>query len=235
MIADWAEREKALDPARSFIVEAPGGSGKTGLLAQRFLCLLSVVQRPETIVAMTFTRKKLLSEMRERIQQALADAETQEAFDEANDYEKKTRELAQRALARSKQLGWNLLADPAQLQIQTIDSLCAICSPGGMPVLSEFGDVGQVVEDARDLYKLAARDTLLKLTEGGAQEKALFRRVALHFDNEMARLEQQVATMLQKREQWASLPQSSGLSVGERLLNPAAVSGFGIARASSGE
>jgi len=207
VIADWAEREKALDPARSFIVEAPAGSGKTGLLAQRFLCLLSVVERPETIVAMTFTRKAA-AEMRERIHQALADAESDEEFDEANDYEKKTRELAQRALARSKQLGWNLLADPAQLQIQTIDSLCAMLTRQ-MPVLSEFGDVGQVVEDARDLYKLAARDTLRTLTEGGAQDRDLFRRVALHFDNEMARLEEQVADMLQKREQWAGLPQSS--------------------------
>jgi ATP-dependent exoDNAse (exonuclease V) beta subunit len=207
VIADWAEREKALDPARSFIVEAPAGSGKTGLLAQRFLRLLSAVERPETIVAMTFTRKAA-AEMRERIHQALADAERDAELDEANDYEKKTRELAQRALAQSKQLGWNLLADPAQLQIQTIDSLCAMLTRQ-MPVLSEFGEVGQVVEDARDLYKLAARHTLRTLTEGGAQEKALFRRVALHFDNEMARLEQQVATMLQKREQWSGLPQSS--------------------------
>jgi ATP-dependent exoDNAse (exonuclease V) beta subunit len=207
VIADGAEREKALDPARSFIVEAPAGSGKTGLLAQRFLCLLSVVERPETIVAMTFTRKAA-AEMRDRIHQALADAESGEEFNESNDYEKKTRELAQRALARSKQLSWNLLADPAQLQIQTIDSLCALLTRQ-MPVLSEFGDVGQVVEDARDLYKLAARHTLRALTEGSAEEKALFRRVALHFDNEMARLEQQLATMLQKREQWAALPQSS--------------------------
>jgi ATP-dependent exoDNAse (exonuclease V) beta subunit len=207
VIADWAEREKALDPERSFIVEAPAGSGKTGLLAQRFLCLLGVVERPETIVAMTFTRKAA-AEMRERIQQALADAERQEDFDEADDYQRKTRQLAVRALARSKQLGWDLLADSPQLQIQTIDSLCAMLARQ-MPVLSEFGDVGQVVEDARDLYKQAARNTLRTLTEGGAQERELFRRVALHFDNEMARLEQQVATMLQKREQWAGLPQSS--------------------------
>ncbi len=208
MIADGAEREKALDPARSFIVEAPAGSGKTGLLTQRFLGLLSVVERPETIVAMTFTRKAA-AEMRERIHQALADAECEEKFDEADEYQAKTRELALKALARSKQLGWNLLADPAQLQIQTIDSLCAMLTRQ-MPVLSEFGDVGKVVEDARDLYKLAARNTLRTLTEGGSAERDLFRRISLHFDNEMARVEEQVAAMLQKREQWAGLPTCSG-------------------------
>ena len=208
MIADRAEREKALDPARSFIVEAPAGSGKTGLLTQRFLGLLSVVERPETIVAMTFTRKAA-AEMRERIHQALADADCEKEFDEANDYQAKTRELALKALARSKQLGWNLLADPAQLQVQTIDSLCALLTRQ-MPVLSEFGDVGKVVEDARDLYKHGRAKYATGLTEGGSKERDLFRRISLHFDNEMARLEEQVAAMLQKREQWAGLPRASG-------------------------
>ena len=33
-IPDFAERRRALDPACSFIVQAPAGSGKTGLLIQ---------------------------------------------------------------------------------------------------------------------------------------------------------------------------------------------------------
>ncbi len=35
VVNDARAREEALDPARSFVVQAPAGSGKTGLLIQR--------------------------------------------------------------------------------------------------------------------------------------------------------------------------------------------------------
>src|SRR5690349_13897665 len=112
---DGEARERALDVRRSFLVQAPAGSGKTELLIQRFLALLAHVDRPERVVAVTFTRKAA-GEMRERIVRALAGVDDERPAE--TPHEARTRELATAVLARDAQHGWNLRQHPARLLVQ---------------------------------------------------------------------------------------------------------------------
>ena len=63
---DQSQRDQALDISDSFIVQAPAGSGKTELLTQRYLKLLSIADEPETILAITFTNKAV-DELKHRV------------------------------------------------------------------------------------------------------------------------------------------------------------------------
>src|SRR5947208_482158 len=119
---DRLERERALDPEASFIVQAPAGSGKTELLIQRFLVLLARVERPEEITAITFTRKAA-AEMRKRILDVLHLARHEPLPSAA--YRARTWELGRAVLERSDALGWAIEEGASRLRVQTIDALCA--------------------------------------------------------------------------------------------------------------
>lgn len=115
---DLQARREALNIEKSYIVQAPAGSGKTELLIQRTLKLLAHVERPEQILAMTFTRKAA-GEMKERVLKALQRARDPHPPEE--DHEKTTWEIARKALAHNEKLGWRILDNPTRLKIQTID------------------------------------------------------------------------------------------------------------------
>jgi ATP-dependent helicase/nuclease subunit A len=71
---DYAARVRALTELdTNFIVEAGAGSGKTTLMAGRVVALIEDGRNPESIAAVTFTRKAA-DELRERIQIALETA-----------------------------------------------------------------------------------------------------------------------------------------------------------------
>jgi ATP-dependent exoDNAse (exonuclease V) beta subunit len=196
-IPDAAERYRALHPDQSFIVQAPAGSGKTTLLIQRYLKLLACVDAPEEIVAITFTRKAA-AEMRTRI---LAALEMKELPAEAEtDHERLNRELSAAVLQRDRQADWHIVENPERLRIQTIDSLCAALTRE-MPILSEFGALPEITEDAADFYLAAARATL-ELVE---QDHVIAQDVEWlleHLDNDMARAETLLGEMLARRDHW---------------------------------
>ncbi len=195
-IADQAQRSAAIDPSRSFIVQAPAGSGKTELLIQRYLALLGRVERPQQILAITFTRKAA-TEMRNRLLEALSLAQ-QACPTEA--HRAHTWHLASQALRRDQEKGWNILHNPALLAIQTIDSFNSSLVRK-MPWLSRFGGLPELAEDADQLYLKATERLLQRLgtDQPGGQS---IKRLLAHLDNSMTRLQQMLVAMLQKRDQW---------------------------------
>jgi ATP-dependent exoDNAse (exonuclease V) beta subunit len=196
-IADFGARKEALDPERSFIVQAPAGSGKTELLIQRYLVLLSRVAQPEEIAAITFTIKAA-AEMRKRVLEALAAARSGERPPEP--HRALTWEHARAALERDRAQGWRLEENAARLRIQTFDALCASLTRQ-MPVLAAFGAQPEPLEDASRLYRDAARATLALLEEKGGAAN-LIARLLVHLDNDLRVAEDLIAGMLARRDHW---------------------------------
>jgi ATP-dependent exoDNAse (exonuclease V) beta subunit len=217
-LSDAQARARALDAKRSFIVEAPAGSGKTGLLIQRLLRLLAddAVDKPEEVLAITFTRKAT-AEMRERLLKELRAAAQPADESSLADFQRTTRQLAQSVLVRDAEREWNLLDNPQRLNIRTIDSLCHEIA-GYLPILSGLGGRLEPVNDARALYAEAARQTLQMLgtTDDTSLAEAL-RTLLLHRDGRLGECERLLAAMLAKRDQWARLIPSTSEMTDEYL------------------
>lgn len=209
-LSDGLARFHGVHPQHSFIVQAPAGSGKTSLLAQRFLALLSQVDSPEKIVAMTFT-KKAAAEMRERILEALILG--RKPFPENGSLvEQNTWNLAQKALQQDSDQAWSLIENPNRLRIKTIDGLNSYLV-GQMPLLSKMGGQSQIVQDARPLYLEAVR-MVLKESHFAKPVGRLLRLLNGRFN----RAENMLCDMLAKRDQWMrTLIQYQGDSAREPL------------------
>jgi len=197
VVADQVVRDEVLNPQHSYIVQAPAGSGKTGLITQRFLVLLAMVQEPEEIIAITFTRKAA-GEMRQRIFQALQSASVDSEPAEAHD--KKTWQLARTVLQQSQRCGWDLLQQPQRLMIQTIDSLCASIVRQ-MPLLSGFGSVPVICEDAEEFYQQAALRTIADFESRDPWSEDVC-YLLTYLDNNKRRMQELLINMLGKRDQW---------------------------------
>ncbi|HVX67560.1 MAG TPA: UvrD-helicase domain-containing protein, partial [Bryobacteraceae bacterium] len=189
--ADAGQRERALDAAQSFLVDAPAGSGKTELLIQRYLKLLALVEAPEAVVAITFT-VKAAAEMRTRVLEALARAAGEARPDSS--HEALTWDLAAAVLERDRERRWDLRDHPARLRVQTIDALCASITRQ-MPWLSRFGAQPQVTEQAEELYREAARNLMAQLPDPLV---VLLERL----DNQVPALTELLVGMLARRDQW---------------------------------
>ncbi len=206
--ADRSARTQALDTRRSFIVQAPAGSGKTELLIQRYLTLLSNVDDPEEILAITFTRKAA-AEMRMRVVDALQRANRNESA--TLPHEEITLQAARNALERDRGREWQLIANVQRMRIQTMDSLNASIARMQPLTQSATGASPSIAEDTdlERLYADAAAATLDWLGDTGSNGQAV-QTVLQHLDNNTNRFIAYVAGMLGTRDQWLPFV-SSGL------------------------
>ncbi len=196
-LSDYGVRQQALDTQQSYIVSAPAGSGKTGLITQRVLGLLCGVENPEEILCITFTRKAA-SEMKGRIHKALLTAaENPRPNDE---FEAQTWDLATQALSHNNKMGWDLLHMPSRLRIKTIDSFCNYVSKQ-FALESDLGTMPQQSEFPIIYYHMAAREFLEHL-ERDTETARLLSVLIQHTGNDLARCEKLLADMLGKRDQW---------------------------------
>jgi ATP-dependent helicase/nuclease subunit A len=210
--ADERARSLALEPDRSFLVQAPAGSGKTTVLTQRYLRLLTTVDEPEQVLAITFTRKAA-GEMRERVQRALAG----EAMGKGPAAER-TLELAARVREHASQRGWGLEESAARLRIQTIDSFNSYLA-NSLPITSRGGFAQRTTDDAEHLYQLAARATLRDAESDAAYQKD-FELVMRRLDDRWADVEKLIAKMLARRAEWLpNLPDPAAGEVLQRIEN----------------
>ena len=198
VIQDTAARVQALDVTRSWLVRAPAGSGKTELLIQRFLALLAHVDRPEAIVATTFTRKAA-AEMRERVVAALHDAAQTGASHAAptSEHHALTQRLARAALENDRRMAWRLLEQPARLRIVTIDALAAALARQA-PLAAGLGALPAFVDDATPLYRDAARRALANATAADVKWQTFL----AWLDNDAETATRLIALMLAARDRW---------------------------------
>ena len=196
-MSDSAQRRLALRTDRSFIVQAPAGSGKTELLIQRFLALLATVELPEQVIAITFTRKAA-AQMRDRVLAALTSADREER--PGQPHQLRTFELALQALARDRQMGWSLIEQPARLKIDTLDAL-NVWLAQRLPIASGGIGAARIAEDASEHYLTAGRRMMQQLGDGSPGARAL-RFLLEASDISAERLVTLMAQMLATRDQW---------------------------------
>lgn len=183
-LIDHEQRVRAVDPSLSCIVQAPAGSGKTTLLVERYLNLLATVNRPEEILAITFTNKAA-AEMRSRVLDAL-----NAGVDGP----------ASAVKARSQEQGWQLERYPNRLRIQTIDAFATFLV-GQLPVTAGIAQL-PIHPNPTIAYETAVNRVFHAALRNNSDLMAQFMALNNHREAPTRGLLQ---NMLARREQWLHL------------------------------
>lgn len=200
MLSDKNSRIAALSVEKSFIVQAPAGSGKTSLLVQRFINLLNICEFPEECLAITFTKKAAL-EMRNRVLFTL------ENLIKSNQYPK-------------EHIYLRVLEDPNKLQILTIDAF-SLSLIRKMPLLSKCWINFSISEDPKLLYREAVEQLLSTVETLKSDPDDLKNLIKLleYFSNDYELIIELLINLLSKREQWLPLIVPIKLSTDFKIRN----------------
>ena len=195
---DQGARDRALDAAESFVVQAPAGSGKTELLIQRLLTVLATAEHPSEVLAITFTNKAA-GEMRERLHSALLSAAAPEKPD-STALDARRRALALRVLERDRALDWRLLDGLGSVMIDTFDAFCArITASAPLLAVAASSALANVSESVGPLYRQAAQDALF---DDDAEVVAASRTLLGLAANRVDHVIDLIANLLGRRSQW---------------------------------
>jgi ATP-dependent helicase/nuclease subunit A len=173
---DHKTREEVINPESSFLVQAPAGSGKTTTLARRILQLLTVVEDPKEIIAISFTNKAA-AEMHEKVR---------EQYDDS-----KNEEVVIKIEARARECKWDE-GFMDLLEIMTIDSLASKVTRQA-PLLSKSLFMN-ITEDPHEIYEAVVNETM----QDNEQLADLF--PFLNYDYQ--KIKKQLIAELKIRDQW---------------------------------
>ena len=211
---DQAQRQLALDHTQSFIVQAPAGSGKTELLTQRYLHLLSTVEHPEEVVAITFTQKAA-AEMRNRILDAFALVDRDPS--DLAPHLQQTRELAAAAILRGESSGWSLANSPNRMRVLTLDAFNRRLAQS-LPLTSGLAGSASVASEhtTSRYYARAASRVLDWLVERGGHRVHVANLLS-HMDEDGGAWRRSLVALLRKRDQWLPLIRAGRTSASVEL------------------
>jgi ATP-dependent exoDNAse (exonuclease V) beta subunit len=217
---DIQVRREALDTRRSFILEAPAGSGKTALLTARFLALLADVRHPRQILAVTFTRKAA-AEMADRITRTLRQAQDNSYTAAPDSWEARLLELARKALKVHP--AWDvMLRSPDAFLVDTFHGFCGRVARN-WPLESRIAPVHSDLAESRDrragalldeigqaaMIDEAVAEYVHAFTAGDARlnsaEIAAFQRRMAAANNNIRVISNQLADLLARRDRLGGL------------------------------
>ncbi len=202
-LIDIEQRKRAVNPYISVAALSPAGGGKTHSVVERFLNVLALSERPEDVVAITFTNMAA-AEIRARVESAIRSAIAGDESDPMLDSAKKV-------LDANAQRGWGLTAELGSLRIMTFDTFAASIAHR-LPILS--GKRLTVESTPSLLYREAILRTMALVEKDDCPlelKKCVEHMLALS-KNRLDLLFTPMEQLLAKRDQWID---SLSIEVGE--------------------